>query len=257
MRLFALRAALLATLAVTALPVMPLPLAAETIVAGLSQSSVSITADYAGSEILIYGAVKREEPILPGRSLRVIITVSGPDLPVVVRRKDRVGGIWINTDRIRPGAVPSFYAVATSAPLEDAISPEEDLMQGITLPRILRDGDARSQPFLDAIRRIRTAEGFYSVKENTIALTEETLFRTDVLLPTALVEGNYTVRVFLTRDGKVVDSVKRTIWVRKAGLERFIYNAAHDQPLLYGLASLLMAALAGWGASALFSRLRW
>jgi hypothetical protein len=78
-----------------------------------------------------------------------------------------------------------------------------------------------------------------------------------VLLPTALVEGNYTVRVFLTRDGRVIDTVKRTIWVRKAGLERFIYRAAHEQPLLYGLASLLMAALAGWGASALFARLRW
>ena len=235
----------------------PLPAFAETIVAGLSQSSVSITADYAGSEILIYGAVKREEPIQPGRSLRVIITVAGPDLPVVVRRKDRVGGIWINTDRIRPGPVPSFYAVATSAPLEEAIRPDEDLAQGITLPRMLRDGDARSQPFLDAIRRIRTAEGFYSMNENAIALTEETLFRTDVLLPTALTEGNYTVRVFLTRDGRVIDTVKRTIWVRKAGLERFLYRAAHDQPLLYGLASLLMAALAGWGASALFARLRW
>lgn len=250
--------ALALTLALVALALLsPPPARAESIVAGLSQSSVSITADYAGSEILIYGAVKREAPILPGRSLRVIITVAGPELPVVVRRKDRVGGIWINTDRVRPGLVPSFYAVATSAPLEDTLSPEEDLALGITLPSVLREGDARSQPFLDAIRRIRTAEGFYSMHENSIALTEETLFRTDVLLPTALTEGNYTVRVFLTRDGKVIDSVKRTIWVRKAGIERFLYRAAHEQPLLYGLASLLIAIVAGWSASALFARLRW
>lgn len=43
---------------------MPLIAAAETIVSGLSQSSVSITTDYAGTEILIYGAVRREAPIL-------------------------------------------------------------------------------------------------------------------------------------------------------------------------------------------------
>ena len=58
-----------------ALALLPLPAGAESIVAGLSQSSVSITADYAGSEILIYGAVKREAPIAPGRTLRVVITV--------------------------------------------------------------------------------------------------------------------------------------------------------------------------------------
>ena len=231
--------------------------AAEEIVAGLSQSSVSITADYAGSEILIYGAVKREAPIAPGRSLRVVITVKGPDLPVVVRRKERNWGIWMNTDRLRPGPVPSFYAVATSAPMDQTLTPEEDLRHGITLPRVLRSDDNAAQPFLDAVLRVGTAEGRYSVQENSIALTEETLFRTDVILPAALTEGDYTVRLFLTRDGKVVDEMRRTIWVRKAGLERFLYEAAHDQPLLYGLASLVMAAFAGWAASALFTRMRW
>ena len=37
----------------------------ETIVSGLSQNRVSITADFDGSEILIYGAVKRETPAPP------------------------------------------------------------------------------------------------------------------------------------------------------------------------------------------------
>lgn len=236
---------------------LPLPGAAEEIVAGLSQSSVSITADYAGSEILIYGAVKREAPIAPGRGLRVIITVEGPRLPIVVRRKERSWGIWMNDDRLRPGPVPSFYAVASSAPLDVALLPEEDLRHAITLPRILRGEDNATQPFLDAVERIGRAEGRYFVQENSIALTEETLFRTDVGLPSDLTEGNYTVRLFLTREGRVIDEVKRTIWVRKAGLERFLYEAAHQWPLLYGLASLMLAGLAGWGAAALFARLRW
>ena len=232
-------------------------LAEEKIVAGLSQSSVSITADYAGSEILVYGAVKRETPIPEGAPLRVIITVEGPDQPVLVRRKDRVYGIWINNDKLEAGMVPSFYAVATSAPLKDALSPEADLRYGITLPPALRTEDRDSQPFLDALLRIRTQDGRYATYENTIALTEQTLFRTDIVLPAALTEGNYTVRVFLTRDGAVVDEMKRTLWVRKAGLERFLYEAAHQYALLYGLAALLIAAVAGWGASAIFARLRW
>lgn len=233
------------------------PAAAEEIVAGLSQSSVAITTNYSGSEILIYGAVKRDAPIPQDRPTRVVITVQGPDLPVVVRRKDRTWGIWLNDEKLRTGPVPTFYAISTSAPLEDTLSQAEDLRLGITLPSVLHSVDRATQTFLDALLRLRTREGFYMMQEGAIAFTEETLFSTEVALPAALTEGNYTVRIFLTRNGAVIDEMKRTIWVRKAGLERFLYNAAHEWSLLYGFAALLVAAVAGWAASALFSRLRW
>jgi uncharacterized protein (TIGR02186 family) len=83
-----------------------------------------------------------------------------------------------------------------------------------------------------------------------VQLTDQTLFRTDVLLPANLTEGDYRVRLFLLRDGRVVDSQERVIGVRKAGVERFLYNLAHEQSLLYGVISLLMAVVAGWAASA-------
>jgi hypothetical protein len=44
--------------------------------------------------------------------------------------------------------------------------------------------------------------------------------------------------------------------VRKEGLERFIFNLAQQQPLVYGLVSLVLAAVAGWGASAAFRLIR-
>ena len=44
----------------------PATAAPEAIVAGLSQNRVSITADFDGSEILIYGAVKRDAPAPAG-----------------------------------------------------------------------------------------------------------------------------------------------------------------------------------------------
>ena len=40
------------------------------------------------------------------------------------------------------------------------------------------------------------------------------------------------------------------------GLERWLTNLAHDQPLIYGLLSLLIAVVAGWAASAGFRFLR-
>ena len=60
--------------------------AAEEVVLGLSQDRVAITATFDGSEILIFGAVKRESPIATDAPLEVVVTVSGPSEPVMVRR---------------------------------------------------------------------------------------------------------------------------------------------------------------------------
>jgi uncharacterized protein (TIGR02186 family) len=87
-------------------------------VAGLSRDAISITTNFEGSEILIFGAVSRVGRRLPrARSLHVIVTVEGPQRPVTVRRKARRFGIWVNTDAIEVDAAPTFYAVATTAPI--------------------------------------------------------------------------------------------------------------------------------------------
>jgi uncharacterized protein (TIGR02186 family) len=245
-----------------ALLLLALPaFASETVVAGLSQTSVSITAQFQGSEILVYGAVKRETPIPQEPPLQVIVTVEGPAKTVTVRKKDRRFGIWVNTEAVEIDRAPSFYAIATTAPLDVSLSATEDLRHRITIPRAIRAvgiaGEAADAPsFTEALIRISQAEGAYSLQESSVTLTEETLFRADIALPANLTEGDYRVRIFLTRGGQVIDSLESTIDVRKAGLERWLTNLAHNQPLIYGLLSLLIAVLAGWGASAAFRFLR-
>ncbi|WP_431301009.1 TIGR02186 family protein [Tabrizicola sp. BL-A-41-H6] len=236
-------------------------LAEESIVSGLSQNRVSITADFDGSEILIYGAVKREAPVPKGSPLQVIVTVEGPSTPVIVRRKDRVAGIWINNAEVRVDSAPSFYAVATTGPLSDILSDTENLRHRVTIERAIRavgiTGEAdQADAFVQAMLRVRSNEDRYRVLEGAVQLTDDTLFRTDVVLPSNLTEGEYTVRLFLLRDGKVVATQERVIRVRKEGLERFIFTMAHDQPLLYGLLSLVLAGIAGWAASAAFRLIR-
>lgn len=236
-------------------------IAQESIVSGLSQNRVSITADFDGSEILIYGAVKRETPVPDGTPLEVIVTVEGPSTPVTVRRKSRVVGIWVNNAEVQVESAPSFYAVATTGPLRHILSDTENLRHSITIERVIRaigiTAEAeQSGEFLLALLRVRTNEDRYRVLEGKVELTEDTLFRVDVVLPANLTEGEYKVRLFLLRDKRVIASQERLIGVRKEGLERFIFNLAQEQPLIYGLVSLLMAALAGWGASAAFRLVR-
>jgi uncharacterized protein (TIGR02186 family) len=240
---------------------LALPATAEEIVAGLSQNRVSITADFDGSEILIYGAVKRDGPPPEGKPLEVIITVEGPATPLVIRRKERVAGIWINTDRVRISSAPSFYAVATTGPLARILSETEDLRHRIRIPSVIGDIGISSQTdepqsFLDALERIRLAEDRFRLQQGGVEFLEQTLFRTDVALPANLTDGEYAVRIFLTRGGMVIASQERVIGVRKEGIERWIFNLSRDQPLITGLAAVLMAALFGWAASATFRFLR-
>lgn len=235
--------------------------AGEQIVSGLSQNRVAITANFDGSEILIYGAVKRDAPAPTDAPLEVIITVEGPSTPLVIRRKERRAGIWVNTSSITVDAAPSFYAVATTGPVGEILSGTDDLRFKITLPHAIRAVGAASEAdgaedFISALERIRSSDDTYRLMEERVQLVEETLFRTDVTLPANLTEGDYMVRMFILRGGRVIDQMERVIGVRKAGLERTLYIMAHQQPFLYGLISLALAAIAGWAASAGFRLLK-
>ena len=242
---------------IAALFLLAMPLQAEEIVLGLSRDEVAITATFNGSDVMIFGAVKRDEPAPEGGPLEVIITLAGPMEPVLVRRKERVLGIWVNTDAVEVDAAPSFYAVATSAPMSEALSSVEDLRYGISIPRVIRsvgapDTVADSETFSEALIRIRAAEGLYQVLDSEVDMEEQTLFRGQITLPAALTEGDYVARIFITRDGVVVDEYDTEIAVYKAGLERWLFELSRNQPFWYGLMSLAIAISAGWLASAVF-----
>ncbi|HEX3065649.1 MAG TPA: TIGR02186 family protein, partial [Dongiaceae bacterium] len=63
--------------------------AAEPLVADLSNHLIAITTGFTGAQVLLFGATDG-----PGD---VVVVVRGPTGRAVVRRKDRVFGIWINS----------------------------------------------------------------------------------------------------------------------------------------------------------------
>ncbi|WP_298970317.1 TIGR02186 family protein [uncultured Roseobacter sp.] len=237
--------------------IVALPAAAEDIVLGLSKDTVSINTSFDGSEILVFGAVKREAPIPDDPRLQVIVTVAGPDETVTVRRKEKVLGIWVNTDAVEIDRAPSFYAVSTSTALGLSLSNTEDLRHRVSIPRAIRsvgapDTIADATRFTDALIRIKSRSNQYQLNEGTVSVDEQTLFRTAIELPAALTEGDYETRIFLTRGGKVVSKYQTSIYVRKVGLERWLFKMSRENALLYGIMSIGIAIAAGWAASAVF-----
>lgn len=247
-------------LALLLLLLSPALAGAEEIVPGLSSNQVAIDATFDGSDILVFGAVKRDGPAPAGASpLEVVATVSGPPQRLMVREAERRGGIWVNAAAVGVDAAPSFYAVATTGPLEEVLSDTEDLRHGVTVGRAIRaigNDVGNRDDFLDALIRLRTDEGTYRVVEGGVSFAEQTLFRVQMRLPANLTEGDYATRLFLTRDGQVVDVFETTIFVRKTGIERWLFALSQGQPFLYGLLALSLAVGAGWTASAAFQAIR-
>lgn len=238
------------------LMILAMPAKAEEIVLGLSQDEVAITANFDGSDILIFGAIKRDSPAPTEGALGVIVTVAGPDLPVTVRRKDKRLGIWVNSEAVDIDLAPSFYAVATNQPLDAILSENEDINTRISIARAVRSvgqSETGSENFEDALIRIRESQSLYQTLPEAVFVDDDTLFRTEIALPANLTEGDYTAEIYLTRGGDIVDLYSTTIPVKKVGLERWLYNLAHENAFLYGLMSLAIAIAAGWGASAVFS----
>ena len=173
---------------------------------------------------------------MPIPPLKVVMTLQGPSARVIVRKKDHHEfGIWVNTESVRISRAPSFYAIATSAQLGKALSQTDDLRYHISIPRAIYDiGIAGMAPdpraFVDAMVRIRKQQGLYVLDEGTVKLDDSTLFSTRIALPSNLTEGNYTLRIFLTREGKMLSHYQSSTLVQKTGLERWLYHLARTPP---------------------------
>jgi uncharacterized protein (TIGR02186 family) len=232
--------------------------AQESVVTGLSTDNIALNASFDGSEIFVFGAIRREGPPDPAAGpLDVIVTIKGPTGPAVVRRKDRRFGIWINNASVRVREAPSYYAIASTRPLAELLTETERLRHGIGMDQAVRRVESHpdipdTRPFAEAVVRLREENGLYSQHDGGVGLAEDTLFQTRFEMPSNSVEGRYDAEFFLVRDRTVISSGETSITVQKTGIERWLFNLAHQQPLYYAVLSLGLALSAGWLAAAAF-----
>ena len=225
--------------------------AAEVLVADLSQHKIKISTGFAGTELLLFGVTKSAGDI--------IVIVSGPEAKAVVRKKSRVSGIWINADSVAFDAVPGFYHVAATNNLSetklDKVLRENGVgFRYLNMAPTTETKPERATEFQQALLRRKVAKGLYNASTGRIEVLENSLFRTNVPFPANVPTGRYRVDVFHVEDGWVTATTSIPLSVGKVGLEEQIFLFAHDQPALYGLFAILIAAAAGYGAGMMFGR---
>lgn len=254
-----MRALLLALLVVLGLAV---PLRAQPLIADLSDHLVAITTGFVGVDVLLFGALDLpDEPELDGQGPgEVVVVVRGPERAQTLHRKSKVAGIWMNTAQLTFGRVPSFYAVASTRPLDEIAAHTVLAANGIglqhldfELPSAKAAGPLREE-WRRGLIRAKQREGLYVRAPGAVALIGERLFRTRIYFPTNVPTGLYQAQVFLFRDGQVASAQVIPLSVSKVGLEAEIFDFAHDQAGAYGLIAVLLALVAGWFGHVLFRR---
>ena len=108
--------------------------------------------------------------------------------------------------------------------------------------------------FRQAVVRIKQKEGLYNYDPAGVVFVGRNLFRANVTLPANVPVGTYASDVYLLRDGKVLSHNRSDLTINKQGFERFVYSAAFDYPLIYGILAVIIAVTAGLLASALSRR---
>jgi uncharacterized protein (TIGR02186 family) len=226
----------------------------ENLVSGVSQDLIQITSNYTGSDIVVFGDVEQQQRAL-GRD--IVVVVRGPDTDMTVRRRDRVAGVWINHDAASLTGMPAFYYLASSRPLSQ-IAPAATLARyGIGVAGLQPDtvhAHHDVEPFRQAALRLMTDQGLYREVPAGVEFLSDTLFRAHVPVPAGVSVGQYEVEVYLIRGGNVESAQSTPLFIDQTGLERRLYNWAHDQPFGYGLAAVIMALIMGWISSVIFRR---
>ncbi len=229
----------------------------QALVTDLSNKRIEIRYSFSGAELILFGAVGRSNIDLIDDDFDIVVVVRGPEAETVVRRKDKVGAIWINNRNVYFPSAPGYYAVAATRSLADIASTARFESYGIGfdhLPLVARTDKGLASPeaeFREALYRLRSSEGLYRQEKDTVVHVAEGLFRTNVHLPANRPVGDFLVETFLFTDGSLKARNRIKLNVDKEGFERAAYTFAHEYPLWYGLTAVFIALVSGWLAGVL------
>ncbi|TAI60927.1 TIGR02186 family protein [Bradyrhizobium sp. Leo170] len=239
------------------------PACAERLIVSVSNHRVTVTPNYSGEELVLFGSVERDADTPPGRTnYDLVVSVIGPRADMVTRRKERRFGIWINSDYRQFLQVPTYLALFSNRPFDQIASPEVQRRQQLGLNNVLlmqRVGPdyadvVPNDVFRSAFVRLRIEHGLYREETSTVTFLTPTLFRTTIPLPAEVPIGTYNVEIKLFTDGALVTKADTAFEIVKVGFEQFVANTARQNGLAYGLVTAAMALMTGWMASIVFRR---
>lgn len=225
----------------------------------VSQHEVQVRQGFTGTELLLFGAVL-DPSGRAGQGYDIVVVLKGPAEPIRLREKERFLGIWANAGSTDFRSVPSFFAVASSQPIERIVDQKTAAIYEFGLRYIQLSPSGSFDPdeqlrFAEGLVDLKQRQGLYKEDIRGVQITGNVLYQARIELPSNVTTGTYTAETFAVTQGRVIASAVAEVEVRKVGMERRVEYFSQDFGLLYGLMAVLISVLMGWGAGRLFARL--
>jgi uncharacterized protein (TIGR02186 family) len=229
------------------------------LVPDVSARQVQIRYSFSGAQLLLFGAVVYPGGRAPTRPVDIAVVLRGPVQPILVREKQKIAMIWMNADSNRFRSAPSFYAVASSKPIDALVDERTAAIYELGLHNLqLSPGGGalpdKEQRFEAGLLDLRRRQGLYSESPNGVEITDGVLYRAVITIPSQVPVGTYTAETFLIDRGKVIAAATRDIQISKSGFERYVALAARRHEGFYGLTAVLLSLGLGWAAATAFRR---
>jgi uncharacterized protein (TIGR02186 family) len=233
---------------------------APRLVPDVSQRKIDIIYSFTGAELLLFGAILYPGGRAPTARPEIAVVIKGPAEPVLVREKRKIAGMWINADSASLRSVPSFYALASSRPINRIVDERTAVIYELGTDNLqlspASGGDpAEARRFEDGVVDLKRRGGYYSETAHGVEISEGVLYRARIAIPARVPVGKYTAETFLIEKGRVVAAATRDIDIDKSGFEAFVAQSAERHAVLYGLVAVALSLALGWAASAAFRRL--
>ena len=224
----------------------------------VSQHEIQVQQGFTGTELLLFGAILDPTGTRAGRDYDIVVVLKGPTQAIRLREKQKIAGIWINAESTALRSAPSFFAVASSRPIDTIVDERtaaiyELGLNWLQLSPIGAIDPAEQARFSKGLVSLRERQGLYSEDMQGVTISEQVLYQARISLPSSVQTGTYTAETFAITKGRVIASATAKVEVRKIGFERFVAVFAQQQALLYGLIVVCFSVAMGWLAGRLFA----
>ena len=150
--------------------------------------------------------------------------------------------------------------MASTKVLDQIASPMELATYNVGLPRarlVPSTFSGRAEEvaeYRDAFLALKQKSKLYQTNPGGVTFVSSSLFQANIHLPADIPNGTHTIRAVVFKTGTVIAENELKLHVVKTGLEQTITRAATNNALYYGLFSVMLAIITGWGASLMFRK---
>lgn len=224
----------------------------------VSQHEIQVRQGFTGTELLLFGAILDPDGRRARRDYDIVVVLKGPTEPILLREKEKTLGIWVNAHSTSFRSVPSFYALASSRPIDQIVDERTAAIYELGLDFLQLSPTGAIDPeeqarFTTGLVDLRSREGLYQQVGDGVTISDDVLYQARIAIPSNVRTGRYTAETFAITDGRVIASATAEVEVKKLGFERLVAEEADQSSVLYGLFAVALSLVMGWGAGRLFA----